>query len=164
MNVEGRSGKQCRERWFNNLNPEVRKGGWSMDEDKLIFDLYQKYGSSWSKVAKYVPNRTENSIKNRFYSTLRKLASDRKKAANPHTLKKISFQNNSYLYELLDGSAQPVEEEVKEGEEPPVYKPRRGRRGAESNASDPRIPLNVRGQKYVVKTEVSNFTDGFSSS
>jgi len=72
--IPGRSGKQCRERWFNNLNPDVRKGNWTKAEDELIFQLYQKYGSSWSKIAKYVPGRTENSIKNRFYSTLRKVA------------------------------------------------------------------------------------------
>ena len=32
-NIQGRSGKQCRERWFNNLNPNVKKGGWTQQED-----------------------------------------------------------------------------------------------------------------------------------
>jgi len=77
--IKGRSGKQCRERWFNNLNPGVKKGNWTKEEDELIFDLYQKYGSSWSKIAKFIPGRTENAIKNRFYSTLRKLAADKRK-------------------------------------------------------------------------------------
>ena len=75
--IPGRSGKQCRERWFNNLNPDVKKGNWSIAEDELIFNLYQKYGSSWSKIAKYIPGRTENSIKNRFYSTLRKVTASK---------------------------------------------------------------------------------------
>lgn len=77
--INGRSGKQCRERWFNNLNPNVKKGNWAKEEDELIFELYKRYGSSWSKIAKYIPGRTENAIKNRFYSTLRKLASDKRK-------------------------------------------------------------------------------------
>ena len=77
--IKGRSGKQCRERWFNNLCPGVKKGAWSEDEDEMIFQLYQKYGSSWSKIAKFIPGRTENAIKNRFYSTLRKIAADKKK-------------------------------------------------------------------------------------
>lgn len=77
--IHGRSGKQCRERWFNNLNPGLKKGNWSEEEDEMIFQLYQKYSSSWSKIAKYLPGRTENAIKNRFYSTLRKLAADKKK-------------------------------------------------------------------------------------
>lgn len=77
--IIGRSGKQCRERWFNNLNPVVKKGNWSIEEDDLIFKLYMQYGSSWSKIAKHLKGRTENSIKNRFYSTIRKIAADRKK-------------------------------------------------------------------------------------
>ena len=77
--IVGRSGKQCRERWFNNLNPVVKKGNWSIEEDDLIFKLYMQYGSSWSKIAKHLKGRTENSIKNRFYSTIRKIAADRKK-------------------------------------------------------------------------------------
>ena len=77
--IIGRSGKQCRERWFNNLNPVVKKGNWSIEEDDLIFKLYMQFGSSWSKIAKHLKGRTENSIKNRFYSTIRKIAADRKK-------------------------------------------------------------------------------------
>lgn len=77
--IVGRSGKQCRERWFNNLNPMVKKGNWTIEEDDLIFRLYMQYGSSWSKIAKHLKGRTENSIKNRFYSTIRKIAADRKK-------------------------------------------------------------------------------------
>jgi len=82
--IKGRSGKQCRERWFNNLNPGVKKGNWTKEEDELIFELYQKYGSSWSKIAKYINGRTENAIKNRFYSTLRKLAADKRKHKSEH--------------------------------------------------------------------------------
>jgi len=86
--IPGRSGKQCRERWFNNLNPNVKKGEWSPEEDDMIFKLYVDYGSSWSKIAQHFKDRTENSIKNRFYSTIRKLYSDKKKLEKGKTLKK----------------------------------------------------------------------------
>ncbi|CAD8119254.1 unnamed protein product [Paramecium sonneborni] len=75
-NITGRSGKQCRERWFNNLNPDVKKGGWTSEEDHSIFKGYLLYSSSWSKIAKNLIGRTENSVKNRFYSTVRKLLAD----------------------------------------------------------------------------------------
>lgn len=75
-NIPGRSGKQCRERWFNNLNPNVKKGNWTTEEDNLIFRGYLEHGSSWSRIAKELQGRTENSVKNRFYSTVRKLLSD----------------------------------------------------------------------------------------
>lgn len=71
--IPGRSGKQCRERWFNILNPNVKKGDWSEEEDALIFQMYQKLGPKWTIIAKCLEGRTENSIKNRFYSTIRKM-------------------------------------------------------------------------------------------
>jgi len=74
--IQGRSGKQCRERWFNTLNPNVKKGNWSPEEEYNIFLLYEKFGSKWSKIASFFEGRTENSIKNRFYSTLRRIHSD----------------------------------------------------------------------------------------
>lgn len=70
--IQGRSGKQCRERWFNNLDPSIKKGQWTKCEDKIIFDLFKKEGPKWSLIATVLPGRTENSIKNRFYSTIRK--------------------------------------------------------------------------------------------
>ncbi|CAG9313205.1 unnamed protein product [Blepharisma stoltei] len=73
--IKGRSGKQCRERWFNILNPDVKKGEWKPEEDSLIFQMYQTYGPKWTMIAKSLPGRTENSIKNRFYSAIRKIKS-----------------------------------------------------------------------------------------
>jgi len=77
--IKGRSGKQCRERWLNTLNPEVKKGNWEPEEDYMIFKLFQQFGSQWSKINLYFQNRTENSIKNRFYSTLRRIAAQNRK-------------------------------------------------------------------------------------
>lgn len=91
--IKGRSGKQCRERWFNNLNPGVKKGNWAKEEDELIFELYQKYGSSWSKIAKFIPGRTENAIKNRFYSTLRKLAADKRKVKGENMSESVKAES-----------------------------------------------------------------------
>jgi len=77
--VGGRTGKQCRERWFNTLNPQIKKGEWNPEEDFIIFESYRTYGSQWTKIAKKLNNgRTENSIKNRFYSTLRRISAKKK--------------------------------------------------------------------------------------
>jgi hypothetical protein len=70
--IIGRSSKQCRERWYNILNPDIKKGNWTAEEDRIIFQMYHEIGSQWTKIAKCLPGRTENSIKNRFYSNLRK--------------------------------------------------------------------------------------------
>lgn len=70
--IAGKSGKQCRERWINHLNPSISKTPWSeQEENELVF--YQNvYGNRWSKIAKKISGRSENAIKNHFYSRLRK--------------------------------------------------------------------------------------------
>eukprot|EP00186_Timspurckia_oligopyrenoides_P000774 CAMPEP_0182444478 /NCGR_PEP_ID=MMETSP1172-20130603/2919_1 /TAXON_ID=708627 /ORGANISM="Timspurckia oligopyrenoides, Strain CCMP3278" /LENGTH=289 /DNA_ID=CAMNT_0024640043 /DNA_START=50 /DNA_END=919 /DNA_ORIENTATION=+ len=73
----GRNGKQCRERWMNQLNPTVRKEKWNLEEDSLLVQLHRKYGNSWSKIAKFMNHRSHNDIKNRWNSTIkRKVESD----------------------------------------------------------------------------------------
>lgn len=73
--IKGRNGKQCRERWINHLSPEIKKGEWTQEEDEKLYSLYTKYGSSWTKIAKNFQGRSENSVKNRFYATIRKVVS-----------------------------------------------------------------------------------------
>jgi len=72
--IQGRSGKQCREHWNNCLNPELIKGEWTSEEDFLIMYFYEECNGSWKKIIPLFNGRTENSIKNRFYSQLRKIA------------------------------------------------------------------------------------------
>ena len=74
--IKGRCGKQCRERWVNILNPHVKKGNWSEEEQNIIFENLYVHYTSWSSMSKVLPGRTENSIKNYFYSSLRRLKSN----------------------------------------------------------------------------------------
>ena len=72
--IPGRSGKQVRERWFNILEPSIKKGCWSYEEDLKIYELFAKYGSKWAYFSSQICGRTENALKNRFYSTTRRIA------------------------------------------------------------------------------------------
>ena len=72
--IHGRKGKQCREHWSNCLNPELKKGDWTPEEDFLIMFFYEKCKGSWKKIIPLFNGRIEDSIKNRFYSQLRKYA------------------------------------------------------------------------------------------
>ncbi|CAG9312258.1 unnamed protein product [Blepharisma stoltei] len=69
---EFRLGKQCRERWYNHLNPNLKKGEWSLEEDIKILSLQKKFGNRWSLISRELKGRTENSVKNRWKSIFKK--------------------------------------------------------------------------------------------
>jgi hypothetical protein len=70
--LPGRIGKQCRERWMNHLDPAISRGPWTREEDHRLMVLHKEYGNRWSKIASLMPSRSDNMIKNRWYSILAK--------------------------------------------------------------------------------------------
>ena len=55
----------CRERWKNESSSEVKKGGWTVDEDALIVACVSELGTKWSEISKHFVGRKDNAIKNR---------------------------------------------------------------------------------------------------
>ena len=55
--LNGRIGKQCRERWHNHLDPNINKSPWTEEEDRLLAQAHEQYGNQWAKIAKLLPGR-----------------------------------------------------------------------------------------------------------
>lgn len=75
--VPGRNSKQCRERWFNNLDPSVNHGPWTEEEDAKLLQLAEQYNQSWAKMQRKLPGRTVNTVKTRFHTLRREKLNNR---------------------------------------------------------------------------------------
>ncbi|KAJ7964147.1 Myb transcription factor [Quillaja saponaria] len=96
--LDGRAGKQCRERWHNHLRPDIKKDSWSEEEERILVESHTEIGNRWAEIAKRIPGRTENAIKNHWNATKRRQNSRRK---NKKTISSNGMPHSTILQDYI---------------------------------------------------------------
>jgi len=79
--------KQCRRRWSNVLNNDIKEGGWTEEEDRVLLEGHALHGNKWTAIARMVGGRTDNAVKNRHVVLVKKEEKARSSITlvGPHT-------------------------------------------------------------------------------
>ncbi|KAJ7969389.1 MYB transcription factor [Quillaja saponaria] len=95
-----RCGKSCRLRWINYLRPDLKRGSFSAEEERTIIDVHRILGNKWAQIAKHLPGRTDNEVKNYWNSCIKKKLIAQGLDPNTHNLLLASnkFSNKRTLF------------------------------------------------------------------
>ncbi|RZC52120.1 hypothetical protein C5167_020547 [Papaver somniferum] len=92
-----RNGKSCRLRWVNYLRPDLKRGRITPQEENIIIELHARWGNRWSTIARSLPGRTDNEIKNYWRTHFK--TKGKKSSENPEKSKKRLLRKQQFQYE-----------------------------------------------------------------
>ncbi|CAN1810030.1 Transcription factor MYB86 [Linum perenne] len=100
-----RCGKSCRLRWLNYLRPDLKRGGFTHKEERTIIEVHRMLGNKWAQIAKHLPGRTDNEIKNFWNSYIKKKLISQGVDPNTHNQLKLISSSKSISASSYSSSA-----------------------------------------------------------
>ncbi|KAF8008562.1 hypothetical protein BT93_K2281 [Corymbia citriodora subsp. variegata] len=116
-----RNGKSCRLRWINYLRPGLKRGMFTLEEEEIILSLHRLIGNKWSQIAKHLPGRTDNEIKNHWHSYLKKRGANKTESSSSSSKAHHVAQSQCNNSDNVESSPPP--DQIPTNQNPSVHAP-----------------------------------------